>query len=84
MRLLLLVALLLAGGYPLLPFVVGDQRQDDQSEDDDAECNFHGWKQDRTRGPVEASKSGPHVMQCIEVASSNVIGFVFFSKDARA
>lgn len=31
------VALVLAGGYPLLPFVVGEERYRDQEEYDEAE-----------------------------------------------
>jgi hypothetical protein len=37
------VALLLAGGYPLLPFVVGDQGKGYEDEHDDADRDFHDF-----------------------------------------
>jgi hypothetical protein len=37
-------SLLLAGGDPLLPFVIGDERQGDQEENREGEEEFHGWE----------------------------------------
>jgi hypothetical protein len=38
------IALLLAGGYPLFPFVVGDEGYDYQDQRDQADYEFHGWE----------------------------------------
>ena len=43
--LFLLVALLFAGGYPLLPSVVGVEGGSDEHEDGEDEEEFHGWLQ---------------------------------------
>jgi hypothetical protein len=39
----LLIVILLAGGYPLLPFVIGEEGEGDEDENGEAEEEFHGW-----------------------------------------
>jgi hypothetical protein len=42
-RTILSVVILFACGHPPPPLIVGEERQGDESEDSDAEKEFHGW-----------------------------------------
>ena len=54
-----MVSLLLAGGYPLLPFVIGVKGCGDEQEDDGDDEEFHGWEQDRTAPHLQTVTAQP-------------------------